>query len=375
VSDQEVHSALGASGGSRWLTCAASVQASEGIEDESSEAAAEGTAAHALAQECLETGMPCELFIGSEFNGFVVDFEMADFVQVYVDFCESLDQTQVYVEKLVDFSHLVPTGFGTADYVSISQGIATIVDLKYGRMEVLADGPQLKLYALGVIQEFGFEAMIDTVEMVIVQPRLGQVDKYTMRVKDLLTWGKEVAAPGAQAALAANPEFTPTDVACRFCKASPTCVALAEKNLEMVQMSFADLSFKEPDPHHLDIHQIEALLPHLPLLKSWADKVEKHAQKLARDGQQISGYKLVKGRKNKKWADDRKAIEAMQKHTNEAVFSVKPISPTQALKLLGEGKQEVNDLIIKPEGQPTLVPASDRRAEINQLQGFHVIED
>ena len=47
------HSALGASSCKRWWHCPGSVSLSAGLPNESSDAAREGTAAHALAEQCL----------------------------------------------------------------------------------------------------------------------------------------------------------------------------------------------------------------------------------------------------------------------------------------------------------------------------------
>ena len=65
----------------------------------------------------------------------------------------------------------------------------------------------------------------------------------------------------------------------------------------------------------------------------------------------------------------------MRMLTNEPVQSMKPISPTQALRLLGMKCDELNELIVKPPGRPTLVPDSDKRPALNTLEGFNVIED
>ena len=46
----EVHSILGASGADRWMNCTPSARLTESMEDEGSVFAAEGTAAHALAE-------------------------------------------------------------------------------------------------------------------------------------------------------------------------------------------------------------------------------------------------------------------------------------------------------------------------------------
>ncbi len=365
------HAELSASSAHRWISCPASISASRGIEDSSSAAAEEGTAAHELAERCLRDGTdPCDA-IGDTYNGFVVDEEMADFIRVYTDFCRAIKTERSYVEQRLDFSLWVPGGFGTADFVAIAEGEAWVVDLKFGRHLVHADCDQLKCYSLGVINEFGFDAQVDTVHMTIVQPRIHHTDTHTMRVTELLKWGKKVLQPAAKAALGDDPEFNPSESVCQFCRASATCKPLAQHALNKAGMSFDDLTLPS---NKLTPDEVADLLPHLGLIKSWCEKVSQKAQSLASEGHVIEGYKLVRAKTNRRWADEKQALQLMQKLTNEPVHTAKTISPTQALKILGDENEELNKLITKPDGKPTLVPDSDKRSAINVVEGFDVIE-
>ena len=363
--DGPAHAELSASSAHRWIACPASVQASRGIPDSSSPAAAEGTAAHELAERCLLTSSQPHDFLGETFNGYLVSKEMADGVQGYVDFCRALPQRRSYIEHRLDFSMWVPDGFGTADFVSIREGEAWVVDLKFGRNIVYADCDQLKVYALGVISAFGFDAQIDIVNMTIVQPRLHHTDTHTMRVTELLKWAKNVLQPAATAALGDSPKYKVGESQCRFCKAAPTCRAIANHNMKLLEAAI-DEPVTPPTPETLSVEEISKLLPELGLIKSWCDKVSAHASELARDGQEIAGYKLVESRTNRRWSDDQEAIRVMQRLTNEPVYSAKPISPTQAIGLLGAKCDDVNSIIVKPAGKPTLVPVSDKRQALSK---------
>jgi hypothetical protein len=146
---------------------------------------------------------------------------------------------------------------------------------------------------------------------------------------------------------------------------------LAQHALNKAGMSFDDLTLPS---NKLTPDEVSALLPHLGLIKSWCEKVASKAQSLAAEGHVIEGYKLVRAKTNRRWADEKQALQLMQKLTNEPVYTAKTISPAQALKILGDENEELNQLITKPEGRPTLVPVSDRRAEIDALEGFQVIE-
>ena len=369
--DFSTHAELSASSAHRWIACPASVSESRGLPNTTSHAAEQGTAAHELAETCLRDGSnPCD-HLGKTFNSFVADEEMADAVSRYTDFCRALPQGRSHVEQRLDFSLWVPGGFGTADFVAIAEGEAWVVDLKFGRHQVHADCEQLKCYALGVINQFGFNAQIDTVHMVIVQPRIYHTDTHTMRVTELLKWGKQVLQPAAKAALGENPDFNPSESACRFCLASDTCKPLAQHALAKAGISFDDLTLPS---NKLTTNEVAELLPHLGLIKSWCEKVSQKAQSLAAEGHVIEGYKLVRAKTNRRWSDDKQALQLMQKLTNESVYTAKTISPAQALKILGDENEELNQLITKPEGKPTLVPESDKRSAISVVEGFDVIE-
>jgi hypothetical protein len=67
----DTHSPYGPSSAARWIACPGSVQAQEGIPDTESPYAAEGHAAHALAEKALKTGRPCSDWIGTLFGSLI----------------------------------------------------------------------------------------------------------------------------------------------------------------------------------------------------------------------------------------------------------------------------------------------------------------
>lgn len=360
------HSMLGASKAHRWMRCPASVQLEATIPDEESFYAAEGTAAHALAEECLRSQKPPEHFIGVEFEGFVVDEVMANHVATYVDFCNAQEGKST-IEQQVDYSDWAEGGYGTADFVVIHDGICHVIDLKYGQgVKVSAQqNEQLMLYGLGAAH--GAWVNVDTVQMTIVQPRLDHIDTYSIRAKDLYKWANEKVKPAARRVFSPEPEFVPSSKACHFCKAKPTCRALAKHNYELTLSDFDNLD--EPllvqVPHTLNVEEIGQLLPKMDALIGWAQGVQKHAHKLLMDGGILPNYKLVAGRSQRQWVDKEIAEEELIKMLGDEAYVEKLVSPAQAEKLLGrERAAEISDLYHKPEGRPQLAPDSDPRPAI-----------
>ena len=370
---EPAHATLSASSAHRWIACPASVKAQKGFPDTSGAAAEEGTALHACAEESLREMIHPYNLVGEEFNGYTITRELAYLVNIYVEHCYKLPRERVYIEQRLDYSPWADGGFGTADYLAISDrgGEAWIVDAKFGRNQVDADNDQLKCYALGVHNEFGFDAQLDIYHMTIVQPRLGHIDTHTMTGKELLAWGRNTMAPAAKAALSDDPPYQAGEKQCRYCRAAGGCEAQYDHAVATLGNDFKDLT----QAAQLTTEQLTNVLPQLGFIKNWCEQVAKHAEESAQAGTQIKGYKLVESRTNRKWSDESEALRVMRSLTNEPVQSLKPISPSQAIRMLGPKCEELNELIVKPNGRPTLVPNADKRPELNTLEGFNVIED
>jgi hypothetical protein len=164
------HAILSASGAHRWMACTPSARLELGFEDNSGEAAAEGTAAHALAEHKLRRALKMRSKKPvSKYDSDEMDVCTDDYVGFVL---ETLTQAKlscpdplVLIEQKLDFSRYVPDGFGTGDCVVIADGTLHIVDFKYGQGVLVnaEDNPQMKLYALGALELFDAIYDIDAV--------------------------------------------------------------------------------------------------------------------------------------------------------------------------------------------------------------------
>lgn len=385
---EKKHAKLSASGAHRWMGCAASVGAEDGLENKSTVYSLEGDAAHDLGEQCLRGGVNADTYLGDNVLDHKVDREMVDAVQDYLDHVRDLPG-RLLVEKKVDFSPWVPGGFGTADAIVLEEGTATIVDLKYGKgVRVDAEeNPQLMLYALGAVNDFGFLYDIKSVRVMVVQPRKDHVSIWPrledppLGVSDLLDWGSTVVEPAARLALAANAPFNPGEKQCKWCKAKPTCRALAEHSLNVATDGFGPigepLELKPFDK--LSNFEIAQLLPQLNTLTDWVKAVEAYALHELEAGRDVPGYKLVEGRSLRKWIDEvvaEKALRGVSKLKVADIFVQKLISPAQAEKKLGKGHKVINDNSEKPVGKPAIAPVSDKRPAltINPTEGYDAVD-
>lgn len=304
----------------------------------------------------------------NEYLDMFEDREMADYVRVYVDYVNSLivDSDDFAIEQRVDYSDWVPGGFGTADAVVLRGQTLHVIDLKYG-MGVRVDAeenPQGMLYALGAYSCYSMITDIEDVVISIVQPRLDHISEWKINTRDLLKWA-ELAKQRAEATQEPDAPRQPGEKQCRFCKAKASCQALYDYTAKVLGSEFDDLD-NMPKANTLTDEEMRAALDAKPLIEGWLGAIEKLAKQRLEDGDSFPGYKLVEGRSNRKWADEREAEVKLIALLNDKAFSKpKIISPAQAEKALGKSRAaEISSLIVKPQGAPTLAPESDKRPAV-----------
>lgn len=361
------HALLSASGAHRWLNCTPSARL-ESDEPESTSAAAEqGTAAHALAEHKLRRALkqrskrPVSAWIDDEMETLTDDY--VSFVQEHISIAqETCGDPQVLIEQRLDFSHIVPGSFGTGDCVIIAEPTLQIIDLKYGQGVLVeaVNNPQLMLYALGALHAFGSLYDIETVSVTIYQPRRANVDTWEISVAELEQWAETEVKPKAELASAGEGEFCPGSW-CQFCRIAPTCRARAEANLQLAKLEFVP-------PAELSDAEIADVLTRIPQLKTWASDVEAYAlSKAVNQGVVFEGFKFVAGRSVRKYTSEKDVAAAAEAAGYRDIWDRKLITLTAMEKLMGKPafNEILGDLVTKPAGKPTLVPASDKRPALD----------
>lgn len=363
----KVHSILSPSGSHRWLNCTPSAMLEQEFENKTTEAAEEGTVAHAFCEHKLRKSL--KLRSKRPVSDYDSD-EMQECTDAYVDFVnEQLEIAKqrckdplILVEEKVDFSRYVPDGFGTADCLIISDDELHIVDFKYGQGILVDayDNPQMKCYALGALETYGNLYDITNASMSIFQPRRENVSTWKTTVKELKDWAEKVLKPKAELALKGEGEYRCGEW-CRFCRAAVRCRARAEEKLRL-----AEDEFKLP-PLISDA-EIEEILKVIPDLTKWATDIQNYALDMVLNhGKEWSGFKVVEGRSVRKYKDEDAVIEKAKENGYTDIFKSSLITLTEMQKLMGKKKFEklLGDLIIKPKGKPTLVSIADKRPAIN----------
>lgn len=361
------HAVLSASGSHRWLNCLPSARLELEFENNESNAAAEGTAAHALCEHKLKKAlhMRSKRPVSTYNND-----EMEEHSDAYVEFVmeqfelakQSCTDPLILIEQRLDFSCYVPQGFGTGDCIIIGDKKLHIIDFKYG-MGVLVDAvdnPQMKLYALGALEIYDSLYDIEEVSMTIFQPRRENVSTWTIPVKELKDWAENELKPKAKKAYEGEGDYLPGEW-CTFCRAAVKCRARAEEKLKLAQMEFKL-------PPLLTDSEIEEVLSKLSDLTKWANEIIAYATDAAvNHGKEWHGFKVVEGRSIRKYKDEEAVAEAAKANGYKDIYRQSLITLTEMQKLMGKSKfQEIlGGLIHKPPGKPTLVPLSDKRPAMN----------
>lgn len=340
------HALFSACSAPRWMRCPGSL-ATAAI-PVTSAAAAEGKAAHRLAAWCLETGLDAAGWPHGS-----IDDDMAAAVMTYVRLCRRIiaRASDYGVEKRLDYADAIgqPDSFGTADFIAVSGTELTVADFKYGNDAAIdaRDNEQLQLYALGALEAYGLVHGIDTVRLVISQPRLRHKSEWTTTPGALKQFA-EIARARAHQALqpdTATAFLNPGETQCRYCPAKALCPALVGDILTTVAGTF----------------ELADLLPRLDMIEDWCDAVRDRARRTIQDGGSVPGYRLAPGRRSvRAWSSASEAESVMKsmRLRQEEMYDLSLISPPAAERLLKETPRRwarLTPLITQREGLPVLV--------------------
>lgn len=367
------HAVLSPSAAGRWLVCTPSARLEERFPDKAGDFAQEGSLAHEFGEAILKgsdeshlSKLRTEKFYSEEMEEYARGY--AEFVQGKFELAKRATPDAVLrIEEKIDLTAYVPEGFGTGDAIILADGTLDIIDLKYGKgVPVSAvENKQMMLYALGALDMFGFMYAIDKVRMTIYQPRLDSISEYELPADDLVVWGEVVLKPAAASAFKGEGDFVPGKH-CQFCRVKAQCRALAERNLKAAEHEFDDVAL-------LSDGELADILTRAEGIKSWINAVEEFALQAALEGKTIPGFKLVEGRSVRRYSDEGKVAETLIANgfKKENIYDppkLKTITSMEKLITKKAFAALLGSLVVKPQGKPTLVPASDKRPELNDAK-------
>lgn len=388
----EKHALLGASSAHRWLNCPGSARLTENMPDATSTYAEAGRLAHEIA-ELKARNYFIEPLPKRSFNTKLkklkesehYDKSMDGATDEYLDHLKARAMSYptaptVALEVQVDFSDIVPEGFGTADCIMIGSGRLDVVDYKNGSGVVVEaeNNPQMMLYAWGALNYFRpiFGDSIHVVHMSIVQPNAGGVREWEIGKAAILHWAETVAKPKSRQAWDGEQVFCAGDW-CRFCKAKATCTERAKAMFDvepLVDAAPAGIPnapvYEGSEVALLTDAEVGDILTRAKDVAAWLKDLEDYALKATLEGRPIAGWKAVEGRGTREWngGSDAAFAELQSRGVAEAMlYERKPVSVAGLEKSLGKKAftETAEGLWTKTPGKPTLVPESDKRPPYN----------
>lgn len=398
----DVHALLSASSSKQWLHCPPSVRLQENFPNESSVYAAEGTYAHEVCEYKVRKYLK-ERVKRPQSKEFDTE-EIEQITDVYAEFVISIIEQMkengceplAFVEERVDYSHIAPSGFGTADMLIIGKdengrGLLHVCDFKTGKgVFVDADhNSQMMLYAIGALAAYGFLYDIEIVRMSIIQPRLDNISTFECSRQELEDWGESIKTI-AKLAYEGKGEQHPGDW-CRFCRAKPVCKACADEALALCREDFLDLdavafddTAEESDmtaPYEADtqtavfkqpglipIAELAEIMPTLNRISSWIEAVFAFVSSEAiNHGVPIPGYKVVEGRSKRVFTDTKAVADTAVANGYTDLYKQSLITLTEFEKMMGKKKfnELLGEYVAKPPGKLALVPESDPREPVD----------
>jgi hypothetical protein len=372
--------------------------------------AEEGTFAHAVAAEALETSARSTTAAIGKTLGFLdhgesktreITAEISKAVDVYLEAVwdeYDLDpNSQIEVEQgfALDLDAAEPGEvFGTNDALvySPARRKLTIFDYKHGAGVIVdvKDNTQLKFYAIGAMQGHP-EWDVREIELVIVQPRAFSADgdgvkRWSLPMAEVIEFPYELNEAVALCKTADAPLVAGDH--CRWCPAATICTAREQSFVAAVREDFAgvDLLDIEPVVAALEVKTLD--FDHMARIVAAYDRLGSQiaAMRAAMDehllaGGTIAGWKVVEAVARRAWTkgdtEIAEYLELMYDVPGDEVMPRKLVTITDAKKLLktyvsradyAEAERDMTlRFTIKESKGLTTAPESDCRAAISPV--------
>ena len=280
------HALLSPSAAYRWLACPASIQECQEVPHKmprDTSAAELGSKVHAAVEK---------KFAGKDTEDVEVIESAAD---DFVEYVKSFDFDAVYSEKTLYIKEQ-PDCWGTADVVGVKGDTLYIIDLKYGMYPVEASwNPQLVIYACAALDTLEGLEHVETVTMIIYQPRLKNIDEFTLSRKSLENWKTTKLLPSAQIALGSYGEYA-LGSHCRYCPAKSTCVA---RNGELLERVVEACGQYREVTEETKLQMIDNIMKRHDEFSKFLKEVKEYAHYAMTQGHEFESVKLADGNKTR----------------------------------------------------------------------------
>lgn len=406
------HTLWSPSGAKRW-SCHGAMAACAGIPNTAGEAAALGTAKHALGAWCLENPdrQTVDAHVGqsTEADGFTfqIDDDFADHVNMYVNNARLIPGKQSY-EVRVDTSRVlgIPNQGGTVDLrvEDDVMRVLTIGDAKFGWNLVEPDAPQLIVYAEATLENLDPTGeRFDEVRFMIFQPTRSNIPyEITLPVSEVharfAPIGADARAGNDLIVSNAPPHVIeaakkPSPAACEWCPIRDNCDArrngIADKfPLTAAQFDTVDANVMvvaeaiEGELVDPELVKLAEDLERIDDIEKWCRERRALAVRYAQAGNPPPGWRMVEGKRGNRAFTSKELAKYMAEEDIGAAAYEEPTlkSPAQMEKAYKKAKKAVewqlfSDLTIdQPKGAPSLARISEGGVPLAPAAEFGLTE-
>ena len=324
------HSKYSPSSLPRLFKCQKSHSMSEGEPNLGSAAATEGTLAHSVLESLLQNeSMPkCPDDMG--------DIMEVIAMQVEERAGDNTIHAELRVQPGVDGTD------GTADVVIEGKDDLIVLDLKYGRVPVPPDSPQLMAYLLGAYKKFGVRK---NMAVGVIAPRQDVTwSEITVTEEELLAF--EANLKTVIESVESGDAVAVHGSGCRWCLAAYKCKAHLN----------ACVTAGLPDPNEVQAWEFQKYYEGLKEASTRFTQYKEALKQRSLDGDMPPGFKLVKGRGSRRaCAIDLDAFAAaydVDVQTYRTVPAIEKLCDTA-------GKKALADITITSEGSPRIALKSE----------------
>jgi len=268
---------------------------------------------------------------------------------------------------LADNTHL--TGLngkltGTPDLAVYQKRIALVVDFKsgWGDVEPPETNNQMIAYAIMFLEWLEKQGMeVDTFNLMIVQPRLGQVKSTTMTAEQIRALATDIETVIDEAEAEGEPEFV-TGPWCAACFKSMGCPAFAGQVMALSK-------FLVPGSELEVKTAVAAMLPFAKACAFMAKKIENLAKGYVDKHGELdlgAGQKYIKAIDQRKEVEVKKTLEILKEYFSEEDIFARCLSMslTKVMTLAKETKRGLTTVIsnrLTQEGAITQKPITSYR--------------
>lgn len=363
------HAKYSPSAAERWLNCAGSITVDTSMVDDSNADADRGTFLHGQGEGCLRSGASRP----------AADLPVKDFesVMTYVNYVRSRPGAKTF-EDWGAFIEGLCSGTADSTILAFNLDELEVVDYKAGGSPVYAkENPQLGIYGLAMMRKY--RALLPDLKLVrltIVQPaRMDEPDTWEVTPSLLEAMGANIQKR-IEEIESGDSEFHPGPW-CKWCKVPRTeqgCPALNEAAHQAAREDFGivekTMSWEEKNEL---ANRVDA----------WCKSVRAEVYARVMSGQEIKGFKMVRGNRKRSWGDRKQAKSLLESwgYDERDIYTEPEFrSPAQAENLLKtsktagsidaktakERKAELGECVTVVPGATTVVPDTDRRAAISK---------